>query len=187
MMTVHEKLYTAEDLWNLSADDSKHYELIEGELVEMSPTGEEHGVIMLWLGSLIMNHVQANQLGRALGAETGFKLFQNPDTVLAPDIAFTSNERLKPTTVKFAFVAPDLAVEIVSPSNTADEINKKAQLFFKAGTRLLWVVYPRTETIHVYRTASEIIILDIDDTLDGGNVLPGFAVPVKEIFSVLGR
>src|SRR4051812_48755474 len=111
-MAVQEKLYTAEELWNLSADETKHYELIEGELVAMSPTGGHHGEVNAQFSWLIMTHVRTKKLGHIYAAETGFKLSENPDTVLAPDFAFISKKRLKSGTDKFVPVAPDLVVEV---------------------------------------------------------------------------
>src|SRR5215467_2104485 len=181
-MATQEKLYTADDLWELSQDENKHFELIRGVLVEMSPANELHGELTLEIGALIRNCVRANDLGRVYAAETGFELFKDPDTVLAPDVAFISKARVKPRTEKFGAVAPDLVVEVVSPSNSKSELHEKIQLYFEAGTRRVWVIYPRARTVYVYRSAKDVTILDINDTLEGEDVLPGFSVRLRDLF-----
>jgi Uma2 family endonuclease len=183
-MAVQEKLYTADDLWELAFQD-KHFELSKGVLVEMPPTGDEHGIVGLWLGSLIVIYVDAHDLGQVFGAETGFVLSRNPDTVRAPDVAFVSKARLKPLTGKFYDGAPDLAVEVVSPTDTASQIRRKAAEYLEAGTKLLWIVYPDGKNIDVYQPGSTVEILTIDDTLEGGDVLPGFHLPVRDVFKRL--
>ncbi len=137
------------------------------------------------LAGLIWSHVRGHKLGRVFAAETGFKLSTNPDTVLAPDIAFVSAERAKPLTDKFASIAPDLAVEVVSPGNSASELNQKIALYFQAGTRQIWIVYPKTRTIQIYSAPNQIVVLSRADELDGGNVLPGFTLALETLFSIL--
>jgi Uma2 family endonuclease len=183
-MAVQEKLYTVDDLWKLSHED-KRFELSRGALVQMSPTGDEHGIVALWLGSLIVIYVDAHDLGQVFGAETGFALVRNPDTVRAPDVAFVSKARLKPLTGKYYEGAPDLAVEVVSPTDAASNIRRKVTEFLQAGTRLVWVTYPDGKYIDVYRPGLKVEILQVDDTLDGGDVLPGFRLPVREVFKKL--
>lgn len=184
MTDVQERVYTANDLLHMP-DKEKRYELIHGELITMSPTGEPHGALSLALGALIWNHVRTNRLGRVYGAETGFVISTNPDTILAPDAAFISTERARPMSQNFAPVAPDLAVEIVSPSNTAKEMNEKVSLYFQAGTQQVWIVYPETQTLHLYDSATSVTILTRKDTLDGGRLLPNFKLPLEELFTVL--
>jgi Uma2 family endonuclease len=184
-MDVHEKLYTADDLLNMPQEDGKRYELIRGNLIERTPANETHGEIGAVILYLLGAFVYPKKLGRLYTAETGFELFQNPDTILAPDVAFVSAARLKPRTDKFATIAPDLAVEIVSPSNTKQEMHEKVALYFQAGTRLVWIVYPKSRAIYVYRAEDSVTILKPDGILDGGDVLPGFSVKVADIFSVL--
>ncbi len=184
MTDIRERLYTADDLLHLP-DDGNHYELIRGELIKMSPPAEPHGVLRVAIGALIWNHVRANRLGRVYGAETGFVISTDPDTVLAPDAAFVSTERAKPLSQKFGPVAPDLAVEVISPSNTAKELNEKISLYFQAGTQQVWIIYPQTQTIYVYTSVTTVKILTRTDTLDAGNVLPGFKLPLEELFSEL--
>lgn len=183
MTNTQQRLYTADDLLRLRND--KGYELIRGELVEMSPTGDVHGVMTAEILILLGVHVRSHKLGRVFGAESGFKVAINPDTVLAPDVAFLSAARAKPLTGKFIDTAPDLAVEVVSPSNSADEMNEKTALFFQGGARQVWIIYPTTRTIHVYTSATAVTILTTSDTLHGGDLLPGFVLPLADLFAVL--
>ena len=183
-MDVQQKVYTAEDLWRLShrAGEHKRYELLRGELIEMSPTGETLGILTAWLSYLILGYVDSNSLGEVLGAETGFRLSDDPDTVFAPDIAFISESRRQSTTEKYLDIAPDLVAEVVSPGNDATEINEKIAAYFAAGTRLVWIVYPKTKTVYVYSSAENVQIVTASGTLTGADVLPGFSVSVQEVF-----
>jgi Uma2 family endonuclease len=186
---VQEKLYTAEDLWELShrpENEGRRLELSEGVLIEMSPAGGKHGGIALDLGSLVRSHVKEHNLGYTTAAETGYILFKNPhgkDTVRAPDVGFVSAARL-PEGLPDGYipVAPDLAIEVVSPDDSADEIEKKVNEYLKHGTRMVWVFYPKTRSV-LAQTPNSIQRLDINGTLDGGDVLPGFRLAVREVFS----
>jgi Uma2 family endonuclease len=182
-MVVHEKLYTAKDLEKLP-DDGNHYELDRGVLIEMPPTKREHGLVQAKVLALIYNHVDTHDLGQVTG-EIGFLLAENPDIVRAPDISFTSKARATPRTGEYDRVAPDLAVEIASPGNTADDMYQKIVQYFEAGVRQVWVFYSKTRTVHVYTSSRTVAILGDSDMLDGGDVLPGFSVKVGDIFSVL--
>ncbi len=185
---VQSRLYTVEDLWELSHRSEyadKRLRLIEGELYEMSPAGGEHGGIALELGAWILTYAMAHHLGYATAAETGYVLFQNPngkDTVLAPDVGFIAKDRLpQGLPPRYIPAAPDLAVEVVSPTDSADEVDQKVTLYLRYGTRLVWVIYPRTQTV-VAHTPNSIQRFSIDDTVDGGDVLPGFSFTVREVF-----
>jgi Uma2 family endonuclease len=184
MTDTQERLYTADDLLQMP-DTDKRYELIKGVLLEMSPTNEVHGVLAQELAGLIWSYVRTHKLGRVYAAETGFTLSTQPDTVLAPDIAFVSAKRAKPLAEKFSTVSPDLAVEVVSPGNSAGEMNEKTALYFQAGTQQVWIVYPKTQTVHLYTSATSVAILTRQDTLEGASVLPGFKLPLDALFSVL--
>lgn len=187
------KLYTADDLWTISTDDTRHefedkrYELDEGTLLEMSPTGTIHGVIALWIGHLIVSYVVDHDLGIVTGAESGFILSTNPDTVRAPDVGFVSLSRLKPLTGKFYPIAPDFAVEVVSPTDTAVQMRRKAKQYLSAGSRLVWIVYPDDMVVDVYRPNQDIHMIQKDDTLDGYDVLPGFKVSMSDLFKPLEK
>ena len=145
----------------------------------------DHGRLACRVALRVAGYVEANDLGEVFIAETGFVLYENPPTVRAPDVAFVSKARLPAPedSVRFGHLAPDLAVEIVSPSNTAAEILDKVADYLAAGSRLVWVVEPAGGRVTVYRSRNEIQLLQADDMLDGYDVLPGFSVPVAEIFA----
>jgi len=187
-MVIQEKFYTAEEFWEIShrpENANKRLELVEGEIREMTPAGGEHGEVTFDLGLFVGNFVKKHNLGRVTAAETGYVLFKNPkgkDTVRGPDIGFISIERApQPFAGKFIPMPPDLAVEVVSPEDAADEVDEKVQLYLRYGVRLVWVVYPKTKAIIVH-TADSMYRLSVNDTLDGGDVLPGFTLKVSEIF-----
>lgn len=182
--TTPAQFMTAEELFQLPDDDYK-YELVEGELIRMPPTGAEHGDIAVNAGALLRNYVKAHDLGRVSAAETGFILKRNPDTVRAPDAAFIAKARIPPEGIPRTYwpFAPDLAVEVVSPHDRFDEVQEKVAEYFTAGTRLVWVVLPKTRTVLVYRSFHDVRSLGVDDELSGEDVIPGFTCQVAELFS----
>ena len=137
------------------------------------------------LGGRLLDHVQAHRLGTVCAAETGFYLSRDPDTVRAPDVSFVAQERIpaEADTDDYWPIAPDLAVEVVSPSERTAEVLAKVADYLEAGTRLVWVVYPQTQTIVVYRPSAEVRLLSVGDTLEGEDVMPGFACPVADVFA----
>ncbi len=160
-------------------------ELVEGEIVEMpKPTGL-HGQITFLLSLKIGNYVVDNRLGVVTASETGFVLERNPDgrdTVRGLDIAFIRGARVPAALPdQLLDMAPDLAVEVISPSNEAADIHHKIRQLLAAGTTLVWIVYPSTRTVDVH-SQSGATTLEGDDRLSGGDVLPGFEIPVREIF-----
>ena len=175
-------LLTGDDLWKLVADGSR-YELSRGELVPMTPVGIPHSVIVGRLMKLLSIHVDEHRLG-LVGTEGGFKLHRNPDTLRAPDIAFISRARLEREGMpeKFADFPPDLAVEVLSPDDTASEIARKVDEYLAAKVPLVWVVDPGIQKITVYRSLRDIHVVSAGEELDGGEVLPGFRLKVEEIF-----
>ena len=185
MSTTETKLVTADELL-MMPDDGFRYELVKGELKRMSPTGDEHGRVTMELAYALYQYVKLNNLGRVYAAETGFKLESDPDTVRAPDIAFVSMERIQAAgrIQGYRGGAPDLAVEVLSPGNTKREMAEKVKDYFAAGARLVWIVNPRLKTVAVYRSLSDIVTLTEKDMLDGGGVVPGFQIPVAEIFAI---
>ena len=183
-MAVQDRLYTAEDLLNLP-HDAMRYELVEGHLIEMSPSGKVHGLITNIIAYLLTGHVLSHKLGRVYGAETGFKLAENPDTVYGIDVAFVSKGRIEPGKEGYFIGAPDLAVEVYSPGNRKTEMQTKIEDCFQAGSRMIWVVYPKSQTIYVYRAENDVRILHKSETLDGGDVIPGFSLKIADIFAVL--
>lgn len=178
---------TAEALASLP-DRGCRFELIEGELVEVSPASGSHGRIGMRIGWRLMELADAAGLGDVFNADTGFILRRDPDTVLSPGVSFVRSERLSSQDENsFLELAPDLAVEVISPSNTAREISDKVMMYLDAGSTLVWVVEPVRRIVTVYRSDRTARILSDSDTLDGGDVLPGFSLPVADIFARTGR
>ncbi|HKQ52348.1 MAG TPA: Uma2 family endonuclease [Pyrinomonadaceae bacterium] len=185
MSSTTTKLVTADELL-MMPKDGFHYELVRGELKRMSPTGRKHGSVTMALASPLYQFVRLNKLGEVYAAETGFKLESNPDTVRAPDIAFICAERIQSAgrAEGYGEGAPDLAVEVLSPGNTKREMTEKVEDYFAAGARLVWIVNPKLKTVTVYRSPTDIVTLTEQDTLDGGEVVPGFQIPVAGIFAI---
>ena len=177
-------LLTAEDLWKIVADGSR-YELSKGELVPMTPVGIRHGQVVISFGSRLNQYVVERGLG-IVCTEVGFKLTRQPDTLRAPDIAFIARNRFPEGRIpeKFADFPPDLAVEVLSPEDTASDLLRKIEEYFGAGVPLVWVVDPATQTVTVYRSLQNVKILSADGELDGNEVLPGFRMKVAEIFAL---
>lgn len=183
-MAISERLYTAEDLAAMShGEDAKRFELVEGVLVEVSPSNHVHTELAVWIAYLLTGFVMEHDLGRVSGEIGGYILKRNPDIVRAPDVGFISKEK-RGIKIEGAFYpfAPDLAVEIVSPGDSATEVYDKVVEYFQAGTRLVWITYPKSKTIHVYTSATDMHVFTMNDMLDGGDVLPGFKLPVSEVF-----
>lgn len=176
------QLMTVEDLAQLS--DECRYDLIRGELVTMTPAGFGHGNFALAIGADLKQYQRSSGLGRAVGAETGFILARDPDVMLAPDAAFVLHDRLpsRDEWGPFLELAPDLAVEVISPGDRARYVADKVMEYLDAGVRLVWLIDPIRETVTVYSSDRTARILTITDELDGGDVLPGFSVPVAQIF-----
>ncbi|MCS6860884.1 MAG: Uma2 family endonuclease [Abditibacteriales bacterium] len=171
-------LMTGEDLLRMP-DDGKQYELVKGELIERSPPGGEHGQRATRVGRLLDEFVEERDLGR-VAMESGFYLARDPDTVRAPDVLFISREKLDPDVEVYGYeVIPDLVVEVVSPSDTFNEVMDKVEEYLVAGVRLVWVVNVKRRSVIVYPGGQT---LTEEDMLTGGSVLPGFAVPVSRLF-----
>ena len=176
-------LLTAGDLLRLSSDGVRG-ELIRGVLSETMPTGREHGQIAANLTILLGVFVKPRKLGVLTTSDSGVQLEHDPDTVREPDVAFFSAEKSPPDerVTGYAQVAPDLAVEIVSPSDRLPAVNDKALMWLRYGVRLVWVVRPDERRIDVHRDGYLVVTLTESDALDGLDVLPGFSCPVREIF-----
>ncbi len=185
MSTTETKLVTADELFEMPQDGFR-YELIKGELRRMSPAGDEHGRVGMELAIPLGYHVKKNKLGKLYLAETGFLIQTNPDTVRAPDIAFVSMKRFRetPKVKSYRVGAPDLAVEINSPDDTESKVKEKVREWLEAGASMVWIVSPKLKTVTVYRSLTDTVRLTEQDTLDGGEVVPGFQIPVAEIFAV---
>ena len=182
-MTTAVGYMTAEELLNLHPDNMRH-ELVRGELITMPPTSGEHGIRTFNITTLLGSFIRERGLGVGVGAETGFIIGRNPDTVRAPDCAFIARERVPADGPPKEFWpgAPDLAVEVLSPSDSASEILEKIDEWIAAGTRLVWVIDPEKKTVSIYAPNRSPRKLRRDDQLSGEDVLPGFSVPIAEIF-----
>jgi Uma2 family endonuclease len=184
-MTV-ETLATAEELLAMP-DDGFHYELVEGEIRQMSPAGIVHGLVASQLDRLLGQHAFLNKLGATLTAEPSFRLSRDPDTVRVPDIAFIRRDRLRRRDRREACWpgAPDLAVEVLSPNDTPSEVDEKVSAWLDAGAAMVWVVNPAARSVTVSRRSAPIQTLTEQDELDGQDVVPGFRCRVSEIFETL--
>jgi Uma2 family endonuclease len=182
-MSTTAKPMTADELIKLPRGRFR-YELVKGELITMSPAGQEHGAVIANLTILLGQHVKANNLGMVFGAETGFKLETDPDTVRAPDVSFIGRERIERTGISKGFGAgsPDLAVEVLSPGDARREVEKKTAEWFAGGAEEVWNVDPKRRTIAVHRSPTDVKTLTEADELEGGEVVPGFRCRVAEIF-----
>lgn len=181
-MPVSTTLITAAEL--AAMGDIGRCELIRGELIRMSPTKGRHGTVAMKIGSLIEQFVEARKPGEVLAAETGFLIEQDPDTVRAPDAAFVAKHRVPPEDEQNEFwpLAPDLCVEVLSSSDTWSEVEEKVEEWLRVGSRLVWAVDPKRRKVHVYHPFKQIRVLAESDTLEGNDVLPGFAVRVADLF-----
>jgi Uma2 family endonuclease len=183
-MSTTKTLMTADELLHMP-DDGHRYELIKGELLRIAPAGSEHGVTIMNIGIPLGHFVKTHDLGIVFGAETGFKIYSDPDTVRAPDVAFIHRDRIPESGVPKGYWpgVPDLAVEVISPGDTYTEVEDKVEEWLDAGTRMVIVANPRNRTLKVHRSRTEVILLMENDELDGGDVVPGFRVKVSELFS----
>jgi Uma2 family endonuclease len=180
-MATVEQVITAEQLFGMPGHE--HFELVEGELVRMSPPGFDHGCIVGEIHAAIREFVRAARLG-SVAVEAGFVVSHDPDTVRSPDVAFVRAERVPPGGVKAFFDgAPDLAVEVICPSDRASEVMAKAGDWLRFGCTVVWVIDPETKAITVYSKRVPTLFLSANDTLVCEELLPGFSVPVAQVFA----
>jgi Uma2 family endonuclease len=184
-MTTITQIMTAQDLLALP-DDGLRYELVRGELRRMSPAGRKHGRLVMNVSTPLDQYVRANQLGEVYTAETGFILATSPDVVRAPDVSFVSAQRAAAVADEEGFFPgpPDLAVEVVSPSDLYTEVDEKVRDYLDAGTRMVIIVNPRREAVTVYRSPSSVTLLAATDVLDGADVVLGWSIAVAAIFAL---
>ena len=182
-MTTSTRLMTADELLHMPDDGSVRHELIEGELIELPPPGFLHGVVVSNVSAVLRDFARARALG-VVTTEAGFLISTDPDTVHAPDVSFVSADRL-PTGYRpsgYLPFAPDLAVEVVSPTDRPRAVREKAQAWLAAGSRLVWLVYPSTMAVTVHRPGGEPFELVSGQTLDAAPVLEGLRIPVSSLF-----
>jgi len=169
---------TADELLQLNIPD-RRTELVRGRLVVREPGGYRHGEVTAAIAHALVAYVRPRDLGRVLGAETGFVLATDPDTVRAPDAAFIRRERAPdPPPAGYADIAPDLAIEVLSPGDRPAEVLAKVADWLSAGTTLVWVVNPGRREARVYRGDGTEAMVAPDGALDGEDVLPGFTAPL---------
>jgi Uma2 family endonuclease len=176
---------TAEDLWRLGEGDIRR-ELVNGEVVEMAPVGGVHGRITLRVSRKLAEHAERHGGGEVLVGEVGFVLClpADPERVRAPDVAFVSSHRLPEGQVpeKFFPGAPDLAVEVLSPSDNPLQVQQKIRDYLEAGARLVWIIAPQAKTVTAYRADGSARLLREHEHLAGEDVLPGLAISLAELF-----
>lgn len=174
---------TERDLIRINDRKEGLCELVEGTLVE-KPVGYLEGFLALRIGRILAEFVESLALGLVTGADSEHRLRRG--LVRLPDVSFVSWDQLPTRKIPEESVPdlyPDLAVEVFSRSNTRREMVRKRREYFRAGCRLVWIVYPKTEVVEVYRSPSEFRAFGINDTLGGGDVLPGLKLPVRKIFA----
>ncbi|MEO6043218.1 MAG: Uma2 family endonuclease [Tepidiformaceae bacterium] len=174
---------TPEDL--LNTEDGDRFELIDGKLVERN-MGQKSSGLALVINSRIVGTVPRN-IAWVGQSDTGFRIFPDPSMVRSANGSYTSRNRL-PGGVPFegySTVAPELVLEVVSPNDKADDVGAKALLWLRAGVAVVWVVYPAGRYVQVWRATGEIVVRREDDVLDGEDVIPGFTMPVADIFEPL--
>lgn len=184
-----ERLFTVEEFEDLPTAYDEHgneisYELVDGRLVPVTPPGFEHGRVCMRIARRLDQFVEAHALGAVVINDTGFVLRRAPDTMRGPDVAFVRTDHIPDGAMVRRGVrrAPDLAVEVVSPSDRARAVAKKVQDYLRAGAGLVWVLEPKRRLVTAHTPGAAARVYPPDSVLDGGDVLPGFAVPVAELF-----
>lgn len=183
-MATAATLLTADDLLRPPYDDLPH-ELVRGELRTVTPAGGRHGAINGRIALRLGHFVDINRLGVVLTENTGFHLARDPDTLRCPDVSFLSRARIPAGGIGPGLVegAPDLAVEVLSPGDTVYESEEKTEDYLAAGVRMVWVVNPKLQRVTVYEPGQAPRVFGEQDTIEGGDVLPGFACRVGDFFS----
>ena len=172
---------TAEELYRMPLEGS--CELVEGELIPMSPAGWHHGYFVFEVGGALREFVRERGLGKVLGGEAGLITKRDPDSVRGIDIGFISNERLAQVqSQSYLDVAPELVVEVVSPGNTRKEMQEKVEEYFGVGVERVWIVEPERRRALVYRDAGHSDEVGPGGVLRGEGVLEGFELPLEDLF-----
>jgi Uma2 family endonuclease len=176
---------TAQDLWRLGEGDVRR-ELINGEVKEMAPVGGVHGEVTSRVDRRLSEHVERHGGGRVVVGDVGFvlNLPADPERVRAPDVAFVSAHRLPGGRLPEGFLvgAPDLAVEVLSPTDNPLEIQQKVRDYLEGGARLVWVIAPQARSATIYRADGSARLLREHENLEGEDVLPGLTIPLAELF-----
>lgn len=181
-------VWTDDELLQLGANTDTKYELWDGKVIAMPPAGLIHGAIISRLLAAVGNHVYEHKLGEVFDGQTGFRL--STDHCFEPDISFVSRERLKLILTdqdKLFHGAPDLAVEVLSPSDSITKTERKLALYLAHGSKLAWMLDPKTRAARVYRANGETDLLRADRFLTGNSVLPGFRISLGRLFEPIGN
>jgi Uma2 family endonuclease len=179
------RFVTDEELFQAPRDGQK-YERVDGEM-RVTPAGFRHGAVSMLLGARLLAFVAQRRLGHVVDSSTGFRWpgrkTGRPDNVRSPDVSFVAAGRFPDERwpVGFAALAPDLAVEVLSPNDHSREVQEKVDEYLHAGTRLVWVIDPESRTAAIHRSLSDVRSIGETDVLDGEDVLPGFACPLKDV------
>jgi Uma2 family endonuclease len=177
-----EILITGEEL--LHRPDLGPCELVNGRVVPLPPTGDEHADVELELGTRLRLYGKESKRGRAVAGEVGIYIRRNPDTVRGADVIFISRERdARPKARGFFEVAPELVVEVLSPDDRTGKTKEKLRDYFSAGVLVVWMVDPVLRRVVVYRSPTDATVLDERQVLTDEEILPGFSVPVFDLFS----
>jgi Uma2 family endonuclease len=176
-------LWTAEDLLDFQNSPWQH-ELIQGVLYRMPPTGDEHGYVTGNFFGWLFQHVKTNQLGELFAAETGYVVQTNPDSVIAPDCSYIAKDRWSTSQItgKYLRTAPDLVAEIVSPNDRPREVQEKVERWLQFGVRAVVVIDPKSQTVTVHQSLDQKTIYELDNTIDLNFVVPGFSLPMRQLF-----
>lgn len=188
-MSVKQRLVTVDEFWAMPEVPGKNFELVDGEVVEVTGANDLHHHLMVMLFKLLDRFVEEQDLGLVRPDGLPYVLRHDPDTVRIPDVSFVAWERVPEGAPQERFWEgpPTLAVEIVSPNDRANDIHAKVQGYLEAGTRQVWVFWPRQQSMTVYDADTGVREIGPDATLDDGDILPGFSVRVGDLFEVRRR
>lgn len=190
-MTIQQKLYTAKDFFEMgdTLDPNKRYELVEGDIIEMPPPKKINSIIAAYINRKLGNFVENNDIaGYILTTDGGYTLTEQD--VRIPDVSFIFKKNIPDLDDTDSIIPPDLAVEVISPSETPRKVNAKTTLYLNTGTQIVWNVYPDEKVVEVWTKGEgeklEMQAFTVEDTLIGGDVLPEFSLPIKDIFAQVG-
>jgi len=180
---VTQKIWTEEEFMALP-DDGNRYELVNGELVVVGAAGAKHGYYVALMSFSLTAYVKQQKIGFVFDSDTSFKMASGNRR--SPDCSFFSRDRIKPLGgIPTGYIegSPDLAVEILSPGNTVEEMHEKIVEYFENGSRLVWIIHPDEQYVLVYHKPSPDQLLQLKDSLNGEDVIPGFSLPLAELFA----
>jgi Uma2 family endonuclease len=183
MATVQQKLITAEEFLKMpDPPDGSQQELVRGAIITMPPPQGKHGVCCSNVNHALVSFVRPRKLGWVTSNDAGFISERDPDTVRGPDVAYWSKDRVPQIPEGYFEVPPDLAVEVVSPNDSASKLNEKIRHYLQRGVRMVWVIDPELRSASVYRTWAQPRNLEETESIDGEDVLPGFSCRVADLF-----